>query len=138
MFDFFKGKRGQPKTSSVVEYRAEFNRLTKELYDKFAIGDTPYDELLEAMATVEHEMNYNGGINWGTGSYGDYLQIIKKRLGDSPLFAPDQLAKIEWSIREIEQCGKELETKGESRRALEEPIDYLIARVVDWCRSQQN
>ena len=49
MFGFFKRQPKQATPSSPEDYQGEFRRLTQALYDKFALGDTPYDLLLDAM-----------------------------------------------------------------------------------------
>src|SRR5262249_47193678 len=128
--------QGNANTSS-EDYIAGFERRTTALYDKFALNDTPYDELLEAMNGVEDEMNRNGGGNWKGGDHYRYLDIIEEHLTAAPQFSPQELEKIRWALGEIAKCGKELESEGESSRDVETPIDYLIARVVDWCRSHE-
>jgi hypothetical protein len=135
MFGFFERRPKQPKPDCVKDYQAEFRRLTQALYDKFAVEDTPHDLLLDAMAAVENEMNRNGGANWNEGNYAEYLDIIGETLRAKSEFTAEQLAKIEWSIDEIAKCGRELEEHGESSRPIGEPIDYLVARVVDWCHA---
>lgn len=37
-------------------------------------------------------------------------------------------------LDEITACGQELVDRGESARDATEAVDYLILRVVDWCR----
>jgi hypothetical protein len=137
MFGFFKRK---PKPThirpvSTDNYPAEFRRLTQVLYDKFAILDTPYDVLLDAMSAVENEMNRNGGGNWNENNYGEYLDSIEDRLLADNQFTAKQQQQIRWSLNEIAECGRELRENGESSRSIDEPINYLIARVVDWCRT---
>jgi hypothetical protein len=63
--------------------------------------------------------------------------VIREHPTGAPEFSSEQLEKINWALDEIAAYGKELERDGESGRALEEPIDYLIARVVDWSRSHE-
>lgn len=136
MFGFFKHHQ-KHATSSKEDYDAEFQRRTTALYEKFAVEDTPYDELVDAMNAVETDMNRNGGANWVEGNYDRYLEIIEEHLTGAPQFSSQQLEKIRWALNEIATCGHELERDGESGRNLDEPIDYLIARVVDWCRSHE-
>ena len=138
MFHFFKRQPKQPKVTSLLEHQAEFQRRVRELYDKFAVEDTPYDALLDAMAAVENEMNRNGGGNWNAGDYDDFLETIRHYLTNDPQFSPQQLGKIQWALGEITECGSELERDGESGRDIAKPIDYLIARVVDWCRTHES
>ena len=139
MFGFFKRKHQHrtPKPRPIPEHLVEFERRRRELYDKFAVEDTPYDELLDAMAAVEHEMNHVGGGNWNAGDYDDYLEVIRRHLTADSQFSPAQLKSITWALDEIAACGDELERDGQSSRGVEEPIDYLIARVVDWCRTHE-
>ena len=137
MFGFFKRQPRQPKATSDQNYRAEFQSRTRALYDKFAVEDTPYDQLLDAMSAVEDEMNRNGGCNWNTGDYGEFLEVIRQHLTTDTQFSRHQMERISWALDEIAACGKELENDGESGRAIEEPIEYLIARVVDWCRTHE-
>lgn len=136
MFGFFR-HRQKDATSSNEDYAAEFRRRISALSEKFAIEDTPYDELLDAMNAVEDEMNRNGGVNWVEGNYDKYLELIGEHLAAAPQFSSQQLERIRWALDEIAACGDELGRDGESGRALGEPIDYLIARVVDWCRSHE-
>jgi hypothetical protein len=137
MFDFFKRKLNPGQARLEDDYQAEFQKRTRILFEKFAIEDTPYDDLVEAMASVRNEMMRNGGCNWSTGYYDDYLLTIRRHLTADSQFSNSQLEKIEWSIGEIDACGMELKRDGESRRAIEEPIDCLIERVVDWCRTHE-
>lgn len=136
MFGFFKHHQ-KKANSSKKDYKAEFRRRVTALSEKFAVEATPYDELLDAMDAVEDEMNRNGGANWIEGNYDKYLEIIEEHLTTASQFSPQQLEKIKWALNEIATCGDELEKDGESGRDLDEPIEYLIARVVDWCRSHE-
>lgn len=122
------------KPMSNEEYRVAFKQLTKDLYAKFAVEYTPYDMLLDAIAAVENEMNRNGGCNWNTGDYDEYLVTIHEHLDADPEFSDAEAEKIAWALNELVTCGEELEKDGHSSRNVEDPIDYLIARVVDWCQ----
>jgi hypothetical protein len=79
-------------------------------------------------------MNHNGGCNWEERDYIDYLDSIRDHLTVEPRFTSEQLAKIRSSLDEIIACGRELEQVGESSRNATEAVDYLVARVVDWCQ----
>lgn len=125
----------QKKPSSAAEYQTEFRRLTNDLWNQFAIEDTPFDELLEAMVSVENELNRNGGCNWDAKDYVEYADTIWRLLSTANQFTPGQLAEIRHSLDEIIACGRELEDRGESRRNVTPAIDCLVARVVDWCRA---
>lgn len=116
------------------EYSREFHRLAHEIENQFAIGDTPYEQLVSSMGVIEKEMNHNGGCNWQEKDYIGYLHAIRHQLTSEQSFTSDQLAKIRWSLDEISACGRELEQQGESGRNATEAVDYLVARVVDWCR----
>ncbi len=139
-------KKGRPEypltgkrdaVDSNEEYIAEFERRVTALHEKFAIELTPYDELVDAMNAIETELNRNGGANWTEGDHDRYLDIIEEHLTAAPQFSSQELEKIGWALGEIAKCGEELERKGESGRYVEGPIEYLIARVVDWCRSHE-
>ena len=131
MFGIFKRK---PKQLSDEEYLAEFHRLIREVEEQFAVGDTPYEQLVASMGVIEKEMNHNGGCNWQEKDYVEYLDTIRVYLTGEPQFTSEQLTKICWSLSEIIACGKELEEIGESSRNATEAVDYLVARVVDWCQ----
>ena len=131
MFGFFKGR---PKQISDQEYLTEFHRLIHEVEDQFAIGDTPYEQLVSSMGGIEKEMNHNGGCNWQERDYVDYMDTIRGILNSEPSFTAEQLSRVRWALDEITTCGRELEEKGESSRNATEAVDYLVARVVDWCR----
>src|SRR5262245_30926036 len=137
MFGFSKRKpkRRTPKPDTIPQHLVEFDRRRRELYDKFAVEDTPYDELLDAMAAVEHELNHVGGGNWNEGNYDEYLEIIRRHLTSDPQFSPAQLKSIGCALDEIIACGDELERNGQSSRPVGESVDYLIVRVIDWCRT---
>jgi len=120
---------------SHAEYQAEFRRLSEALWDQFTVGDTPFEELVEAMSAVENELNRNGGANWNHGDYSEYLAALERHLLSDAQFSPAQLTEIRWAIEEIAACGRELDELGESSRSVSRPIDCLIARVVDWCRT---
>jgi hypothetical protein len=131
MFRFFKR---HPKQVSDEEYLTEFHRIILEVEDQFAIGDTPYEQLVYSMGVVEKEMNHNGGCNWREENYIEYLDSIREHLTAEPEFTSDQLQKIRWALDEIIACGRELEEIGESGRNATEAVNHLVARVVDWCR----
>ncbi|MEK7781768.1 MAG: hypothetical protein AAB370_09760 [Verrucomicrobiota bacterium] len=130
MFGFFKRK---PKQLTIEEYEAEYRRLLRELSGQFAVGDSPQEQVLQAMSVIDHEMNGNGGCNWVEANYIEYLNALRDYLTKERRFTSDQLDKIRWSLDEILACGKELEQQGESARGATEAVDYLILRVVDWC-----
>src|SRR5262245_52673924 len=131
MFGLFKRR---VKQLSDEVYQREFHRLIREVEDQFAIGDTPYEQLVSSMGVIEKEMNHNGGCNWQEKDYIEYLDTIRDHLTAVPSFTPEQHAKIRRSLDEIIMCGKELETVGESSRNATEAVDYLVGRVVDWCQ----
>ncbi len=131
MFGLFKRR---PTQLSDEEYLKEFHRLIIEVEEQFAIGDTPYEQLVYSMGVVEKEMNHNGGCNWQEKDYFEYLDSIRDLLTAEPQFTSEQQAKIRWSLDEIIECGRELEKVGESSRNATEAVDYLVSRVVDWCR----
>ena len=137
MFGFFKRQRGKTEAELEREYLAEFKSRARALYEKHAVEDTPYDQLLDAMVAVENEMNRNGGVNWNAGDYDEFLEVIRQHLMIDAQFSEHQLGRISWSLAEIAACGDDLERNGESGRAIEEPIAYLIARVIDWCRRHE-
>jgi hypothetical protein len=70
MLDFFKRHNKERAASSREEYLAEFECRRRALYQKFAVEDTPYDMLLDAMSAVENEMNRNGGQGTSNCPYG--------------------------------------------------------------------
>lgn len=116
------------------EYQAEFIRLLRQLNGQFAIGDSPWEQVVNSMGVIEHEMNHNGGVNWPNSDYSDFLDALKDNLTTESNFTPEQRGKIRWALDEITACGRELEQQGESSRNATEAVDYLILRVVDWCR----
>lgn len=120
------------------EYQVEYRRLLRKLGDQFAIGDSPRERLLHAMSMIDHEMNGNGGCNWVESDYTEYLETLREQLTKERAFSSDQQSKIRWSLDEIIACGRELDQKGESGRSATEAVDYLILRVVDWCRLHPN
>jgi hypothetical protein len=130
MFGFFKHK---PKQLSDEDYLKEFQRLLHEIEDQFAIGDTSHEQLLHSMGVIEKEMNHNGGCNWQETDYIEYLETIEDFLTAEKSFTLEQQKKIQWSLEEIIECGRELEQKSESSRNATEAVDFLAARVVDWC-----
>ena len=119
---------------STEEYNAEFRRLTDILFHKFAIEETTYDLMLESMNAIENEMNRNGGANWDS-SYDEHLDHLREHLATHSQFNAAQVQQINWSLDEIAVCGREIKEQGESWRHIEPAIDYLIARVVDWCKA---
>jgi hypothetical protein len=129
MFGLFKRK---PKQMTEAEYQAEYRRLLRELGEQFAVGDSPQEELLNAMNMVDHEMNGNGGCNWKEKDYFEYLDTLREYLNTERRFTPEELEKIQWSFDEILACARELDQQGESSRNATQAVDYLIMRVVDW------
>lgn len=119
------------------QYRAEFERRVREFFQRWATEYTAYDELIDAMNTIETEMNRNGGANWSQGGYDEFLDTIRDHLTADTKFSSEEIEKIEWALEEIATCGRELVEEGESRRPIEEPIDYLISRTVDWCQRNE-
>jgi len=128
------GFKRQPKQMTAEEYQTEYRRLLRQLGSQFAIGDSPQEQVLHAMSLIDHEMNGNGGCNWVESDYVEYLDALREHLTAERRFSSEQLGKIRWSLDEIIACGRELEQQGESGRSATEAVDYLILRVVDWCR----
>ena len=129
MFGLFKHK---PKQMTEADYQAEYRRLLRDLGEQFAVGDSPQDQLLDAMSRIDHEMNGNGGCNWKEKDYFEYLDTLREHLTTESRFTSEQLDKIRWSFDEILACARELDQKGESSRDATEAVYYLISRVVDW------
>lgn len=111
MFGLFKRK---PNQMTEAEYRVEYRRLLRELGEQFAVGDSPQEELLNAMGMVDHEMNGNGGCNWKEKDYFEYLDTLGEHLSAESRFTSEQLEKIQWSFDEILACARELDQQGES------------------------
>lgn len=130
MFDFFKNKSKQVPTE---EPKQEFLRLEREMDEQSAFGETPREKLIYAMGVIQRELNEHDGANWEEESYGEFLDALREILGNEPAFSPEQLERIRGSLDEILACGRELESVGESGRNATEAVDYLVARVVDWC-----
>jgi hypothetical protein len=130
MFGFSK-RQSKPPTDE--EYHQEFLSLIRAMEDQFAIGDSLCEQLLYAMGVIEREMNGNGGCNWMEQNYVEYLDTLRDSLTSEASFSAEQLERIRWSLEEIIECGRELETVGESGRNATEAVNYLVARVVDWC-----
>jgi hypothetical protein len=129
MFGLFKNK---PKQMTGAEYQTEYRRYLRELGEQFAVGDSPQEQLLNAMGLVDHEMNGNGGCNWEEKDYFEYLDTLREHLTTESRFTSEQLDKIRRSFDDILACARELDQKGESARGATEAVDYLITRVVDW------
>lgn len=123
----------QPEHLSNEDYQREFQRMVREMEERLAIGDSPREQLLLAMGVIEQEMNGNGGSRWEEEDYADYMDTLRNTLTGETSFSAKQLDKIRWALDEILTCGRELESVGESDRDATRAIDYLIARVVDWC-----
>jgi hypothetical protein len=130
MFGFNRKSRPEPK----LDYQTEYRRLLRELGDQISIGMSPWEQVVYSMSIIDREMNGNGGANWTETGYTEYLDDLRNHLTAETHFSDEQLAKIRWSLDEIIACGKELVEMGESRRNATGAVDYLILRVVDWCR----
>ena len=129
MFGLFKHK---PKQMTEADHLAQYSRLLRELGEQFAVGDSPQEQLLNAMSMVDHEMNGNGGCNWKEKDYFEHLDTLREHLTTESRFTSEQLDKIRWSFDEILACARELDQKGKSSRGATEAVNYLISRVVDW------
>ena len=130
MFGF--KRKSTPRTEA--DYQTEYRGLLRKLSEQFAIGDTPGEQVLHSMSVIDHEMNGNGGCNWAESSFIEFLDTLRYYLTNEKRFSAEQQSRIEWSLNEIIACGRELETEGESSRNATEAVNYLIMRVVDWCR----
>ena len=128
------GFKRHPKQMTEEEYQAEYRLLVRELGDQFAVGDSPREQVLYAMNVIDQEMNGNGGCNWVESDYVEYLATLRQHLTTENRFSSEQLADIRWSLDEIIACARELEQQGESGRNATKAVNYLILRVVDWCR----
>jgi hypothetical protein len=128
------GFKRQPKQMTDEEYQSEYRRLLRDLNGQFAIGDSPWEQVVHSMGVIDHELNGNGDVNWAESDYTEFLDTLRDHLTTETRFTPEQLAKIRWSLDEIIACGRELEEQGESGRSATEAVDYLILRVVDWCK----
>jgi hypothetical protein len=127
------GFRRKPKQRTEDDYASEYRRLLRELGAQFSIGDTPWEQVVNSMSIIDHEMNDNGGCNWAELDFLEFLDTLRNHLTAETRFSSEQQKQIEWSLNEIIACGRELETQGESSRNATEAVNCLIHRVVDWC-----
>ena len=142
MFKFFKLliKKPEPERAKFVlppptSYQTAFRRLAEDLWSRHSRDDSEYDNLLYSMASIEHEINHNGGGNWNCGDYEDYLDTVKVILSADLHFTSVQITEIQRCVDEIAGCGRELRVNGVSSRNLCKEIDCLVAHTVDWCRN---
>ena len=129
---------GNIETMTDEEYKFNYRRLSRNLGEHFAIGNSSCEQLLQAVNVIEHEMNDNGGCNWVESDYTEYLDTLRDNLTSSKVFTSEQLTKIHWAIDEIIMCGREIEQRGISSRLATQAVEYLIQRVVDLCNSNKN
>lgn len=90
------GFKRKPKQMTEEEYQAEYRRLLRELNSQFAVGDSPWDQVVDSMGVIYHEMNGNGGVNWTETGYTEDLDALRLHLTAETRFSPEQLAKIRW------------------------------------------
>jgi len=142
MFSFLKRlfsqpepKRSRVRTTSPTSFKTEFRRLAEEMWKCQHLESTPYDDLLYSMASIEHEMNHNGGGNWNDGDYGECLETVTEILSTSHEFTSEEVTEVKRRADVIAACGRELSEQGSSSAGLSAEIDYLVARTVEWCRA---
>ncbi len=85
-----------------------------------------------AVGVLDKHFNYNGGANWDEEADREYLDELRDRLAQYDGFTPEEKERIEWALSEILECGRELQSKGESSRQADTAIEILISRAVDW------
>lgn len=91
-------------------------------------------KLISSVSVLDKEWNHNGGVNWSRDGFEEYIEALNEHLLDSAVFTEKELKEIEWAIREIETCGRELEENGESSRNAESAVYILRDRTIDWIR----
>jgi hypothetical protein len=129
MFGFFK--RGR---MSDADSQQEFKRLAARMWNQHDCDATPHDELLHAMAVIENEFAEHAGANWDDDDHAFYLNLVRERLLAEASFSSDTRDKIEQAAKTIHQWGEELAERGHTAIAVKPSIEYLVARVVDWCK----
>lgn len=85
-----------------------------------------------AVGVLDKHFNYNGGANWDEDADHEYLDELRAQLASYEGFTADEKQRIEWALNEILECGRELQSTGESSRPAGTAIDILVCRAVDW------
>jgi hypothetical protein len=129
MFGFFKRKG-----MSGADHQQEFKRLADRMWNQHECDATPRDELLHAMAVIENEFAEHAGANWDDDDHAFYLNLVRDRLLAEASFSAETREKIEKAVKIIHQWGNELAESGHSAIAVKSSIEYLVTRVVEWCR----
>ena len=137
MFSFFKRSGPKPRYSDSF-YESEYLKRRKKLESPFLEHLTILqDQLVCAVSVLDKEFNTNGGCNWQSEAYSEYIEVLQSTLSKKEDFTEQELEKINWAITEIQECGRELEKGGESARDAESAIYYLRDRSIDWILSHK-
>ncbi|PTY02047.1 hypothetical protein DB347_25150 [Opitutaceae bacterium EW11] len=127
------GRKKVPARLTPNEYWERYRHLRNRWPEPF-LEHAPslQARVIMAVGVLDKQFNYNGGVNWDEDADREYLDELRDQLACYEGFTTDEKQRIEWALDEILECGRELQSKGESSRPASTAIDILVCRSVDW------
>ncbi|MCX6953198.1 MAG: hypothetical protein NTV51_13680 [Verrucomicrobia bacterium] len=139
MLPFFKRK----KTGlDAVNYSDEWRRLRNEFADPaIELAKTKQAVVVSAASVLDRIWNGHGGASWGESDEADYIAPLREHLIAAEVFSPDVCELIGQKLDKIVEVGRRNsraiprdDGDGIALESACNEVDYVVLRVVDWCR----
>lgn len=140
MFSFFERRKPE---SNAVGSTAEWQRLQKAYADPaIELAKTKQAAVVSAASVIDRIWNGHGGGGWDESCETDYVAPLREHLVSREVFGAEECATISQKLDDLVVIGRENLRKeaaaGEDEdvewRSAGAEADYLVARVVEWCR----
>lgn len=105
--------------------------LWKQLVPAEGAASTLQGELVRAIGRLQTEYYKNGMMNWGSGHYEAFAELIRKTLKSEPSFSGLVKNMIDADTREIEQAGYEGRQIASGKKSREEVFGKNFLKAAD-------
>lgn len=136
MFQFFK-RRTSPPTATA--YAEEWRRLRDRHADPaIELATTKQALIISAASVLDRLWNGHGGLGWDESCEDDYIAPLREHLPSNEVFSAGECDAIIAKLDAIVATGRRNSQVPEAEDAVLEgagaEVDYIVGRVVDWCR----
>ena len=122
-------KSGKSNKGSKEAWRAEFQRLWKELVPTTGQATTVQGELIRAIGRLSDEAYRNGNYNFDKG-HRIQCKYLRENLEDPTVFSEVEIQQIDQWIDKV------LDAKHPDLSGSTSPYYQLAEKVVQWCRAK--
>ncbi len=136
---FFKHRK---PSLSAANYADEWRRLRDEYADPaIELAKTKQAVVVSAASVIDRLWNGHGGTSWDESCEEDYVAPLREHLVTTEVFSSDECAVIARKLDDLVTIGRKnlqhtADAEGEETvlDSAGAEVDYLVLRVVDWCR----